>query len=62
MPYVEVRCSRVEAEFDAQLLSALEPSPQVILDMNLDRPLTQTLEELRAQSSARQGLTGLWLK
>jgi len=48
MTDVEVRRSRVEAELDAQRLTALQTRSQVLFHVDLDRPLLQALEKCPA--------------
>jgi len=56
---VQVGCSRIEAKLHAQRVTPVfcQAGAQVIFDVDLHRPLTQALEELRAPQ-----LTGFWLK
>ena len=42
---VNVRRRRVEAELDAQVVAALEPRTQMVLDVDLDCALAQVFEE-----------------
>ena len=46
---MEVRCGRIQAKLHSQLVSALEPRAQVLLDVDLYRPLAQAIEQLAAQ-------------
>src|SRR5260370_42194916 len=43
---VQVRSRRVEPELYAELVSTPQPSMQVLVDMDLNRPLLQALEDL----------------
>lgn len=45
MPDVNVRRRWVEAELDAQVMAALEPRTQMVLDVDLDCALAQVFEE-----------------
>ena len=50
MAYVQVGRGRVEAELDPQRISAQQALTQMVLDVDLDRPLTQALEKLPAHA------------
>src|SRR6202011_3432687 len=50
MADVKVGRGRVEAELHAQQISAHQALAQVVLDVDLDRPLTQALEKLPAHA------------
>lgn len=47
--YVQVRCCRIEAKLDAQPVALFKPMAQVVRNVDLDRPLTQSVEEVAAQ-------------
>jgi len=46
MADVQVGSGRIESQFHAEPVAALEPCAQVIFDVDLHRPLAQSLEEL----------------
>ena len=53
MTDVQVGRCRIEAELHAELIPNLKPIAQMLLDVDLDRPLAQALEELPAHAPMR---------
>jgi hypothetical protein len=49
MADVKVRSGRVETELDPELVAALQPCAQMLLDVYLDRPAAQPVEKVAAQ-------------
>ena len=47
---MEVGRRGIEAELDAKLVATLQPRAQVVLNVDLDGPLAQAPEELRAHA------------
>jgi len=49
---VQVRRRRVEAQLYPQLVAPLQAGAQVVFDFDLDRPLAQAPEKIRAHTNA----------